>query len=91
MEVGAVLVEGRTPSTVLRRVPPSLQQFLCWGWGGSAVCLQMCMEGGKQSTAFSKASFLLQWEAMGWRMVFPKLNCIDNIMKVFVCTCSCCI
>lgn len=65
---------------VLRRVRPSstdtATRLFCWGCRGSTICLQMCMEGGKQSSVFSKASFLLCWEreAMVWRIVFPKLT-----------------
>lgn len=97
----AALMEGRTPGVLPRRVSPSareislLQQDCFSGGRGRAqsACKCACWRGENQTVAFSRANFL---QEQGRREVVPQIgaspaNCIDKIMKVFVCTCSCCV
>lgn len=97
----AALMEGRTPGELPRREPPSTRgismlQRDCFSGerGESPICLQMCvLERGKikpwrlAEPIFSRSRAREVVAQIG----ASPANCIDKIMKVFVCTCSCCV
>jgi len=96
-------MEGRTPGVFLRRGAPSdgeiaaLQQDCFSGVGKSAICLQKCvLEKAKSNCCVEQSQFPRRLGGGGAREVVAQsgasqVNCIDKIMKVFVCTCSCCV
>lgn len=97
----AALMEGRTPGVLPRRVSPSareismLQQDCFSGEKGGEPNLPANVHVGEGEI---KPWHLAEpiFSRSRAREVVPQIgaspaNCIDKIMKVFVCTCSCCV